>query len=226
MESSATAAEEVELPPLPPKEVQEDKESSGIDSVYAVIQRKASIQVEDVDEDIPPLPPRTYLDDEDDGQCKTKKKQKGGIKDIMTRIRELNMQQPTAGVGAGGVIDPMTSIDVDHGYRLLTRSSSFDLERESLVPNRLGEVNRRPSSQALYAVIKKERTAVKFNEDNTPLFSPRSQSDDTIFRLPYDDINNYSRVTVESSEYESLRYFNKARVPEITASQGLKACSV
>ena len=258
VDSSAAGGKEDEPPAVTVQE-KEKPRRTGLDAIYAIIQRKKSKikqeekekeeekeeereeekepepeleengeLEEEEEEEIPPLPPRTYL--YNDSEWNTDTTQRWVFDDTGTPANEMKLYEEVVLGGNPAAYDAFTSIDADNGYRLLTRSSSFDCERESILASKLGGLGRLPSSDALYASLHKYRGVEKAKEGKVSFLSSRSQSDNNILRIfggggsdsgVKHKQNNAGGVTVESSEYESLRYFCQAQVSH---SQGKSLC--
>ena len=267
---SSVAGSKEDEPPAVTVQEKEKPRRTGLDAIYAIIQRKKSKikqeekekeeekeeereeekepepepeleekepepeleengeLEEEEEEEIPPLPPRTYL--YDNSEWNTDTTQRWVFDDTGTPANEMKLYEEVVLGGNPAAYDAFTSIDADNGYRLLTRSSSFDCERESILASKLGGLGRLPSSDALYASLHKYRGVEKAKEEKVPFLSSRSQSDDNILRIfggggsdsgVKHKQNNAGGVTVESSEYESLRYFCQAQVSH---SQGKSLC--
>lgn len=204
------------------------KPFSGMEAIYAIVQKKKPKAKREEKSDLPPQLHHHIEAEEQNSQSTPK-----WLTDIKAQLRKVpqNNEEPTATnsiVEEVNVLDSVTRHrDYDNGYRLLTRSSSYDYECESIVSSRVQELRRGPSTEALYAIIQKKRPKLKFS-----LFSPRSRSN-KVSKVQQDDDEQLLKsstdtetVTVESSEYESLKYFRNSH-GQFTMSQGLiVACHI
>ena len=100
--------------------------------------------------------------------------------------------------------------DRDNGYRLLTKSTSFDCE-QSLVSKRVEALRQSSTADALYSVIQKKNFG-RLDEVRDPIFSPPPCLDG-FDRLPSfgalrrNDTQSGGAST-EGREYDSLKFFH------------------
>lgn len=202
------------------------KPRSGVDAIYAVVQKKKPKAKKELKEKSDP-PPLQYLNIEAEEQSlQSTPKWLTDIKAQLRKVPQKN-EEPTitdSVVEEVNVLDSVTRRrDYDNGYRLLTRSSSYDCQSESIVNSRVAELRRGPSTEALYAIIQKKRPKLKFS-----IFSPRSRSD-KVSKLKHmhddDEVKSSidteaANVTEEDSEYESLKLCRNPH-GQFTMSQGL-----